>query len=118
MKSILRPRCQCGRYCDPQCGLRLSGGERGPKLKAALIITLCCLTGSTWAAQRQTNLSVSATIVEVACPPGVTALSCAPFSQTTAVADSYDVASPAVDGGIPPTIQKVQGRLNIVTITY
>ena len=87
-------------------------------MKPLMIIALCCAMSSAWAAQRQANLRVSASVVPVACAAGVTAPSCAPFTQTATAAGSYSAASPAVAGGVQPTIEKIEGKINVVTVTY
>jgi hypothetical protein len=69
-------------------------------MKTLMIVALCCAMSSAWAAQRQANLGVSASVVPVACPAGVTAPSCAPFAQTATAADSYSAANATVAGGV------------------
>jgi hypothetical protein len=87
-------------------------------MKALAIVVLCCGMNSAWAAQRQADLGVSASVPPVACPAGVTAPSCAPFAQAAATADSYNVATRAGADGVQATIEKIDGRVNIVTLTY
>ena len=86
--------------------------------KTWMAMALWCAAGSVFAGQQQAIMTVSLTIAPVACPEGVTAPSCAPFIRTTALADSYSVATPALTSDGMPSIRQVEGKVTIVTLTY
>ena len=87
-------------------------------MKTVIIVLLFCAMNSAWAGQRQANMGVSASVVAEACPAGVIAPSCAPFAETVIAAKSYRAAKPSVEVGVEPTIEKIEGRVNVVTVTY
>lgn len=44
--------------------------------------------------------------------------SCAPFAEAATAADSYTAAAPAGAGRGEPTIETIEGKVSIVTVTY
>ena len=85
-------------------------------LLLALLATLSC---SAAADSARAGFLVSATVVATACPPGITAPSCAPATSSVAGRDSHAFMAAGPDG--TPRVQlaeSIQGTVVLTTITY
>lgn len=85
-------------------------------LLLALLATLSC---SAAADSARAGFLVGATVVATACPPGVTARSCAPATSSVTKPDSHAFMGSGSDG-TPRVLlaESTQGTLVLTTITY